>query len=298
VLEQPATIGIAVEDLGHTGADLVQGADAALQRVKARGGGTYEVFDRAMEGRLRDRLKIEDGLRRAIEHDQLTLMYQPIWELEPFRVVAVEALVRWQHPEEGLLGPGRFLPIAEQDARLISAIGDWVLKRACREAQLFPGLRVSVNVAARELSEPGFAERVARTITDPSRIALEITETTLMEGGDAGVRALEQLAALGLQVYLDDFGTGYSSLTRLARLPLTGIKLDRGFVARAAGERDRRIIEAALSIGRAAELTVVAEGVETDEQLNLLRASGCNLVQGFLLGRPSPPEQLAQRLFH
>jgi diguanylate cyclase (GGDEF)-like protein/PAS domain S-box-containing protein len=285
-----ATIGIAVEH--HAGTDLVQDADAALQRVKARGGGAFEVFDRAMEGRLRDRLKLEDGLRRAIERDELRLEYQPIWELDPFRIVAVEALVRWQHPEQGLLAPGRFLPIAEQDARLISAIGDWVRKQAAHDAAHFPeGVRISVNVAARELGDPGFAERVAQTIQDPRRFALEITETTLMEGGDAAIRGLEQLARSGLQVYLDDFGTGYSSLTRLARLPLAGIKLDRGFVSRATGERDRRIIEAALSIGRAAELGVVAEGVETEDQLELLRAAGCRFVQGFLLGRPAPPEQ-------
>jgi EAL domain-containing protein (putative c-di-GMP-specific phosphodiesterase class I) len=184
---------------------------------------------------------------------------------------------------------------------LISAIGDWVLRRACLEAAQFPvDVRVSVNVAARELGEQGFADRIAATLaqtgTAPGRIALEITETTLMEGGEATLGGLEQLAQLGLQVYLDDFGTGYSSLTRLARLPLSGIKLDRGFVARATGERDRRIIEAALSIGRAADLGVVAEGVETEEQLELLRGAGCRYVQGFLLGRPSPPEQLAQRL--
>jgi len=157
-------------------------------------------------------------------------------------------------------------------------------------------MRVSVNIAARELGEEGFADRVAQTIaaagTTPERIALEITETMAMEGGDAAIAGLEALAGLGLQVYLDDFGTGYSSLTRLARLPLAGIKLDRGFVARAAGERDRRIIEAALSIGRAAELDVVAEGVETDDPLELLRGCGCRFVQGYLLGRPVPPEQV------
>ena len=267
------------------GADLVQGADAALQRAKARGGGAFEVFDRAMGGRLRDRLKIEDGLRRALERDELRLVYQPIVDVEPGRAVAVEALVRWQHPSEGLLGPARFLPVAEQHGRLISAIGDWVLRRACTEAGHWPpGVRVSINVAARELGEPGFDERVARTLeaagVAPERIALEITETTLMEGGEAGIAGLEALAELGVQVYLDDFGTGYSSLTRLARLPLAGIKLDRGFVARAAGERDRRIIEAALSIGRAAELPVVAEGVETEDQLELLRACGCRLRAG------------------
>ena len=140
----------------------MQDADAALQRIKARGGGAFEVYDRAMEGRLRDRLKIEDGIRRAIEFDELRLEYQPIWELDPFRVVAVEALVRWQHPERGLLAPGRFLPVAEQDAQLISAIGNWVLRRAVHETARFPeGVRVSVNVAARELGDPGFAERVA-----------------------------------------------------------------------------------------------------------------------------------------
>jgi diguanylate cyclase (GGDEF)-like protein/PAS domain S-box-containing protein len=297
-----AAIGIAVEDHAIVGAtDLVTGADAAMHRVKARGGGAYEVFDRAMGGRLRDRLKIEDGLRRALERDELRLHYQPIVEIETRTPVAVEALVRWQHPEEGLLAPGRFLPAAEQHGRLISAIGDWVLRQACLEAKRWPqGVRVSVNVAARELGEAGFVERIIDTIVTtgvpPERIALEITETTLMEGGEAAIAGLEALAAYGLQVYLDDFGTGYSSLTRLARLPLSGIKLDRGFVARAAGERGRKIIEAALSIGRAADLGVVAEGVETEEQLELLRACGCRYVQGYLLGRPAPPEQLSESL--
>jgi diguanylate cyclase (GGDEF)-like protein/PAS domain S-box-containing protein len=294
-----AAVGIAVED--DDGADLVQGADAALQRAKARGGGAFEVFDRAMGGRLRDRIKIEEGLRRALERDELRLVYQPIVDVKTGRAVAVEGLVRWQHPNEGLLGPARFLPVAEQHGRLISAIGDWVLRRACTEAAYWPpGVRVSINVAARELGEPGFDERIVRTLeaagVDPQRIALEITESTLMEGGDAGISDLEALKRRGVQVYLDDFGTGYSSLTRLSRLPLSGIKLDRGFVARAANDRDRRIIEAALSIGRAAELPVVAEGVETEEQLALLRASGCGFVQGYLLGRPAPPEQVAEQL--
>ncbi len=294
-----AAVGIAVED--DHGADLVQSADAALQRAKARGGGAFEVFDRAMGGRLRDRLKIEEGLRRALERDELRLVYQPIVDVETGRTVAVEGLVRWEHPSEGLLAPGRFLPVAEQHGLLISAIGDWVLRRACTEAGVWPpGVRVSINVAARELGETRFDERVARTLeaagVPPERIALEITESTLMEGGDTGIAGLEALKQLGVQVYLDDFGTGYSSLTRLTRLPLTGIKLDRGFVARAANERDRRIIEAALSIGRAAELPVVAEGVETEEQLALLRAAGCGFVQGYLLGRPAPPEQVAARL--
>jgi diguanylate cyclase (GGDEF)-like protein/PAS domain S-box-containing protein len=293
-----ATVGIAVEQDGRRrSADLVQGADAAMHRAKARGGAGYEVFDRAMGGRLRDRLRIQDGLRQALARDELRLHYQPIVELQPRAVIAVEALVRWQHPEEGLLGPGRFLPVAERHGRLISAIGDWVLRRACAEAGRWPpSVRVSVNVSARELGEPGFAERVAGTIAaagvDPHRVALEITETALMEGGEASIQGLERLAGLGLRLYLDDFGTGYSSLTRLARLPLAGIKLDRSFVARATGERDRRIVEAALSIGRAAELTVIAEGVETEEQLALLRSCGCHRVQGYLLGRPAPPEQV------
>jgi EAL domain-containing protein (putative c-di-GMP-specific phosphodiesterase class I) len=264
-----------------------------MHRAKARGGATYEIYDRDMGGRLRDRLRIEDGLRRAIENDELALHYQPIVQLEPRRVVAVEALVRWQHPEQGLLGPGHFLPVAEQHGRLISLVGDWVLRRACADAAELPeDLYVSVNVSARELGEPGFAERVERTIgiagLTPERISLEITETTLMEGGEASIAGLHELSSFGTRLFLDDFGTGYSSLTRLARLPLTGIKLDRAFVASAS---NRRIVEAAISMGHAAELAVVAEGVETAEQLEFLRASGCNLVQGFLLGRPAPPEQ-------
>lgn len=296
-----ASIGMAIEEPGHTGTDLIQGADAAMGRVKSRGGNAFEMFDRAMEGRLRDRLLIEDGLRRAIAQDELRLVYQPIVQLDPFCTIAVEALVRWQHPDEGLLGPGRFLPIAEQDAQLISDIGRWVLRRACLESKRFPeDIRISVNVAARELGEEGFVRRIAETLestgTPPHRIGLEITETTLMEGGDAAIGGLEELSAYGLYISLDDFGTGYSSLTRLARLPLNAIKLDRGFVARYTGERDRRIIEAAVSIGRAADLNVVAEGVETEDQLELLRAAGCGFVQGYLLGRPALPEQVIAQL--
>ncbi|MDA0170780.1 EAL domain-containing protein [Solirubrobacter taibaiensis] len=300
-LQVSAAIGIAIEEPGHDGVNLVQGADAAMQRVKGRGGNAFEIFDRAMAGRLRDRLRIEDGLRRAIAQDELRLVYQPILAVDTLRTVALEALVRWQHPEQGLLGPGHFLPVAEQNVRLISAIGDWVLHRACLESRLFPdGVRISVNVAARELSEAGFRQRIARTLahtgTPPSRITLEITETTLMEGGDAAIAGLVELAQLGLNVHLDDFGTGYSSLTRLATLPLNGIKLDRGFVARATDDRDRRIIEAAVSIGRAAGLPVVAEGIETEDQLELVRAAGCAFVQGFLLGRPELPEQVIPTL--
>jgi EAL domain-containing protein (putative c-di-GMP-specific phosphodiesterase class I) len=179
----------------------------------------------------------------------------------------------------------------------MAAVGDWVLRRACAEAARWPaGLRVSVNVSARELSDPAFVARVRDALraagVEPERLALEVTETALMEGAETAIARLHELARLGLRIALDDFGTGYSSLARLARLPLTGIKLDRSFVTRAAHERDRRIIEAALSIGRAAELEVVAEGVETAEQLALLDACGCRYVQGYLLGRPAAPEQV------
>jgi diguanylate cyclase (GGDEF)-like protein/PAS domain S-box-containing protein len=297
-LHLTAAVGIAVEQDGRRPAgELVQGADAAMHRAKARGGAGYEVFDRGMGGRLRDRLRIQEGLRQAIERDELRLHYQPIWALEPRRVVAVEALVRWEHPQEGLLAPGRFLPVAERNERLMAAVGDWVLRRACAEAARWPaGLRVSVNVSARELSDPAFVARVRDALraagVEPERLALEVTETALMEGAETAIARLHELARLGLRIALDDFGTGYSSLARLARLPLTGIKLDRSFVTRAAHERDRRIIEAALSIGRAAELEVVAEGVETAEQLALLDACGCRYVQGYLLGRPAAPEQV------
>jgi EAL domain-containing protein (putative c-di-GMP-specific phosphodiesterase class I) len=157
-------------------------------------------------------------------------------------------------------------------------------------------VRVSINVSARELGDPGFVARVHDALSaaalEPGRLALEVTETALMEGAEMAIAGLQELAGLGLGISLDDFGTGYSSLARLARLPLTGIKLDRSFVSRAADARDRRIIEAALSIGRAAELDVVAEGVETAEQLALVRACGCRYVQGYLLGRPVAPEQV------
>jgi diguanylate cyclase (GGDEF)-like protein len=228
-LHLTAAVGIAVEQGERPPAgELVQGADAAMHRAKARGGAGYEVFDRGMGGRLRDRLRIQEGLRQAIERDELRLHYQPIWALEPRRPVAVEALARWEHPQEGLLAPGRFLPVAERSERLMAALGDWVLRRACAEAARWPGeLRVSVNVSARELSDPAFVGRVsdtlAATAVAPERLILEVTETALMEGAERAIAGLHELARLGLRIALDDFGTGYSSLARLARLPLTGI---------------------------------------------------------------------------
>ncbi len=295
-LHLTAAVGIAIEQDGRrAAAELVQGADAAMHRAKARGGAGYELFDHGMGGRLRDRLRIQAGLREAIERAELRLHYQPILALDPRRVVAVEALVRWQHPQDGLLAPGRFLAVAERNARLMAALGDWVRRQACAEADRWPaGVHVSVNVSARELDDPGFPDRVIAALAGgaPERLALEVTETALMEGAETAIAGLQRLAELGMRIYLDDFGTGYSSLARLARLPLTGIKLDRSFLSRAAGERERRIIEAALSIGRAAELDVVAEGVETPEQLALLQACGCRYVQGYLLGRPAAPEQV------
>ena len=232
-----------------------------------------------MGGRLRDRLRIEDGLRRALERDELRLVYQPI--------VDARAAARGRRRGARALAapraracsrPGRFLPVAEQHGRLISAIGDWVLRRACTEAGRWPsGVRVSINVAARELGEPGFAERVARTLAAAGVDARADRARDHRDDADGGRRGGDRRASRRSRgSACRSTSTTSAPATRRSRgsraLPLAGIKLDRGFVARAAGERDRRIIEAALSIGRAAELGVVAEGVETEDQLELLRA--------------------------
>jgi diguanylate cyclase (GGDEF)-like protein len=299
-----ASIGIAVaESADADPADLVRDADAAMYRAKERGRGRYELFDDVLRKRVLTRLRTENELRRGIEQGELRVVYQPVVELDSGAVTAVEALVRWQHPERGLIDPVEFIPVAE-DSGLIGALGDWVLTAACRDGagwqERIPRaepLLVCVNTSPRQLANGAFPARVAdimgRYGLAPGSLALEITESVLMEEAHAPVTVLASLREYGLRLMLDDFGTGYSSLSYLRRFPLDVLKIDRSFIAGLGrDDEDSAIVAAIVQMARTLGLTVVAEGVERPEQLERLRELGCDRAQGRLIAEPMPAEDV------
>ena len=277
--------------------ELLRDADAAMHRAKSAGKARWELFDAQVRASLVTRLQTESDLRRALEKGELRMHYQPLLSLSSDAFVGAEALVRWQHPQRGLLGPGEFVPVAEETG-LIAPLGAWVLGEAVRQAAAWGGSRrVSINLSPRQLTDsdvPALLRRaLAETGIDPARIELEITETVLLEQSEEAVAALRRLKRMGVRIVLDDFGTGWSSLSYLKRFPLDGLKIDREFVSGLGVEpEDTAIVSAVLSMARALGLAVIAEGVETEEQLEWLRRLECPYAQGYLLGRPMPSAQL------
>jgi diguanylate cyclase len=265
------------------------------------------VYDARLREASEQRLRIESDLRAALRDGQLVLHYQPIVDLATGAVVAAEALVRWQHPERGMVPPGEFIDAAESTG-LIVPLGGWVLEAAARQlaawrAQGFMDLRVAVNVSARQLRGGRLLQQyrdaiaAAGAVCTPGCLEVELTEHTLVEDVDDNLRLLGELRAMGVRIAIDDFGTGLSSLAYLKRLPIDKLKIDRSFVAGLPDERgDRAIVAAALSMARALDLRVVAEGVETTAQRDALREMGCDLAQGWLYGRAVPADQFAALL--
>ena len=305
-----ASIGIActrgVEGQAVDADELLRDADVALSRAKERGRDRYEIFDEPMRARLLDRVALESDLRAGLERDELVLLYQPVVSVADASLSAVEALVRWEHPTRGLLGPHEFIPVAEESDLIIS-IGTWVIEEACAQIRRWHddhpaelGVPVSVNVSARQLS-PSLVDVVAAALDTsgiaPSQLALEITESLLIEHTESSHEVLAALEALGVSIVLDDFGTGYSSLGYLNRFPLAQLKLDRTFTAELAREpRSAKIVAATIDMARALGMTVVAEGVESEEQLAVLRRLGCDYAQGFLFARPEVPDAIFARI--
>jgi diguanylate cyclase (GGDEF)-like protein/PAS domain S-box-containing protein len=296
-----ASIGVAFSAPGDAAADLLARADAAMYRAKERGRNTWEVYDDADELGAQAELRLVGEMHRALEREEFRLHYQPVVDARTSRVVGYEALIRWQHPQRGLLAPGEFIEAAEASG-LIVPIGEWVAREALGQLATWqrarPGLGITmaVNVAARQISE-SFPERIASILEDTGVAAdlvwLELTESALMFNRRNADSVLGRLRDLGVHVSVDDFGTGYSSLTYLQRLPIEGIKLDQTFVA-GLGERERdgAICHAVLSLGTALGLRTVAEGVETELQRQRLLAMGCEQAQGYLFGRPAPPAEI------
>jgi diguanylate cyclase (GGDEF)-like protein/PAS domain S-box-containing protein len=298
-----ATVGISVyPDAGTDASTLVKNADAALHFAKANGRNHYAFYSQELTTAAADRVFLEKDLRRALERDELVVYYQPQVELATGRVVGAEALVRWQHPEWGLVSPARFIPLAEETG-LIVPIGEWVLETACLQAQqwLEAGLPVesmAVNVSGVQIMRGGLYTPVARALErsglDPGRLELEVTEETFMRDAEQASDTLEGLRELGVELAVDDFGTGYSSLAYLRRLPLDKLKIDKSFVQDTTGDSNAAAIaRAVIALGQSLDLKVVAEGIETEGHAGFLQAEGCDLGQGFLYTKPLPAEELA-----
>jgi diguanylate cyclase (GGDEF)-like protein/PAS domain S-box-containing protein len=299
-----ASIGIALGESESTPTDLLENADAAMYRAKERGKARVEVYDESMRALTLRRLHVENALRAAIEKEQLEVFYQAEVNLANGDITGAEALVRWRDPARGLVSPVEFIPVAEETG-LIVPLGAWVLREACREAaQLrtfgWP-IKISVNLSTRQLAHPGLVRLVADTLEEmnlePTSLCLEITETVLMQDADRAVVLLEELKALGVTLSLDDFGTGYSSLSYLRRFPVDVVKVDRSFVDGLVDRPgDASIVSAVRDVTRSLGLGVVAEGIETPEQLERLRALGYERGQGYLFARPGPAAGLHELL--
>jgi diguanylate cyclase (GGDEF)-like protein len=296
-----ASIGIAHAEPATRAEDMLRDSDVAMYRAKERGRSRVELFDAEMRRRMIDRLETERSLRTAIAAGELRLDYQPLVSFDGWRVIAAEALVRWDHPERGVVGPADFIPLAEETG-LILPIGRWVLGEACRQLAVWRAagrrdLRVTVNLSARQFADPDLidavAEALARAGLPTGALCLEITESVLMEEVEATAETLRALKRLGVHLAVDDFGTGYSSLSYLKRFPVDLLKIDRSFVdGLGTDPEDGAIVLAIVSLARALRLDVVAEGVEYFHQLEALHRLGCDAVQGFLLGRPGPADGL------
>ncbi len=286
---------------------LIRDADSAMYRAKERGRARYEIFDEAMRIRVAHRLRTENDLRTAVERGELRVHYQPVISLATGEIAGAEALVRWKHPDRGAMSPVEFVPVAEETG-LIGAIGRWVLDTACRQAVEWhqahpdrPPLGVSVNLSVRQLADRELIGAVRRALRDtgldPACLSLELTEGALVEGTDAVAVALTELKGLGVMLALDDFGTGYSSLGSLRALPFDMIKLDRTFVERLAADQvDQAIVSAVVALAQTMGLRVIAEGVETEDQLAVVRALGCHHAQGYHFSRPVPAAELGRML--
>jgi diguanylate cyclase (GGDEF)-like protein len=301
-----ASVGISIypQDGLQSGA-LVRHGEAALQQARMRGGARIEVYEAQAHARILENLALERDLRQALERQEFELFYQPQFSIGRNAIIGVEALIRWRHPERGMVSPALFIPAAEA-CGLIVPIGDWVLQQACAQARVWreqglPELVIGVNVSAQQFIGEDLAPRVSAAIgangLGPEQLKLEITESMMMQDVEHGIAVMEKLSAVGVKISLDDFGTGYSSLSNLKRFPLSELKIDQSFVRMLAPEtQEAAIIKTIISLGRDLRLSVIAEGVETQAQLDFLSEAGCDAVQGYHIGKPMNAADLTARL--
>lgn len=297
------SIGIAVYPVdGDSYDELVKGADTAMYQAKAAGRNTYQYFTRALRDRTSDRLDLMEDLKEAIEQGtQLRVEYQPKVDAAKGIVIGLEAFVRWDHPERGLLMPGQFISLAEE-SDLIVPMSEWLLDEACLDMRRWldsgmQPIRVAVNASERLFRDANLVESIAVALAaadlDPRHLEIEVTERMITQEAERASRAIERLADMGVKVSIDDFGTGYSSLRHLQSLPVRALKIDDSFVRDAHRRPEsKRVAEAIIAIARSFGLEVIAEGVESPEELSVMRSLGCNRVQGYLVARPLRPEQV------
>jgi predicted signal transduction protein with EAL and GGDEF domain len=281
--------------------ELIRNADLALYQAKEAGRGTFRFFEPEMDLRMQERRIVERDLRKALPDGEFELYYQPVVNLASNKISGFEALIRWNHPERGLVSPNTFIPLAEEIG-FIAPIGDWVIRQACATAAQWPDdLVVAVNISALQFRSPGLTQVIVGALAAsglrPTRLEIEITETALLQDRDATLAILHQLRALGVRIAMDDFGTGFSSLTYLQCFPFDKIKIDRSFVkdiTENAGSLN--IVRAIAALANGIGMAATAEGVETKGQLNCVISEGCTEMQGFLYSRPLPVQEI-ERLF-
>jgi diguanylate cyclase (GGDEF)-like protein/PAS domain S-box-containing protein len=302
-LHVTTSIGVSIyADDGLDAETLIKNADTAMYQAKENGRQSFQFFKPAMNARAVERQGIEESLRRALERQEFSLHYQPKINLATGAIVGAEALIRWTHPTRGSIPPAQFIPVAE-DTGLILPIGNWVLRQACEQAREWtkngmPGMTMAVNVSAMEFRDENFLEGLfailKETHLDPMSLELELTESVLMKRVDATASILQELRQIGVQVAVDDFGTGYSSLSYLRKFPIDALKIDQSFVRQiTAGADDAAIVTAVINMARSLKLRVVAEGVETPEELEFLQTHSCDEAQGYYFSRPVPAPQFA-----
>lgn len=280
---------------------LVRNADTAMYRAKEQGRDNYQLYAPDMNAQALERLDLENTLRKALSQEELVLFYQPQVSARTGAVIGLEALVRWQHPERGLLSPAQFISAAEVSG-LIIPIGDWILRTACRQARVWQKkldqkITIAVNLSARQFQQPDLVEQVRAALDDtgldPSTLEIEITESNAMQNAENTIYTLRELKAIGVRISMDDFGTGYSSLNYLKRFPIDTLKLDQSFVRDVTTDpSDAAIVSAVITMAHSLNLKVVAEGVETEEQLQFLRRQNCDVIQGYYFSRPASAPDL------
>jgi len=301
-----ASIGISVfPDDGVDAETLLQHADAAMYHAKKNGRSSFQFFAPVMNVFARERLELESGLRRALAQGEFELHYQPKVDVGTGRIDSAEALIRWRHPKRGLIAPSGFIPIAEETG-LIVPIGEWVLHEACRQTRAWhqsgmKPLRIAVNLSAEQFKQKSLVTTVRNALAAaelaPTYLELELTESAVMQDAESSIQVLRQLADLGVRISVDDFGTGYSSLSYLRRLPLDKLKIDRSFIREVTASRDdAEIVRVIVSLAHSLHLKVIAEGVETDEQLTFLRGLGCDQYQGFHCSPPVPADEFEKMM--
>ncbi len=298
-----ASIGIALGDRESAG-ELLRDADVALYQAKAAGKNRYAIFDPEMQTELQHRVELESELRSALGGHQFRLVYQPIYNLDDLSLVAVEALLRWDHPTRGVIQPAEFIPILEQTGQ-IREVGAWVLREACAQTAAWHArgdtLDVSVNVSGRQLDDDAIIDHIRQALSlsdlDPTSLIIEVTETALMRDVQATASRLRSIKELGVRIAIDDFGTGYSSLAYLQQFPVDCLKIDRSFTnAISASPESKALVATLVQLGKDLGLKTLAEGVETTDQMDYLRGERVNEAQGFLLARPLDPATIEAQI--